>query len=224
MDSAWRSDFWAFADYIDVELGVRPERTSLDRINNDCGYVPGNLRWATPKEQSENSRLARQTWYNGKKFPTLTAAIGAWVADGKPDCVEFTAAKLEAHKRRAEIKLANSRAAEARRNAAAEKAAEKAEVARQERELAWAEQEIRKQAPAKALHQAAASRGRQQVTSSDVSILNAAARVVGGIFSGLCANPDYYGQKLFAHVRRNPSELFHETVEDRRVVLHLLNP
>lgn len=53
---AWRDDFVAFREHI----GPRPSAThSVDRIDNARGYEPGNVRWATPKEQSNNRRRRR---------------------------------------------------------------------------------------------------------------------------------------------------------------------
>jgi hypothetical protein len=49
----WRADFWTYATYV----GDRPEPgMSIDRIDNDDGYRPGNVRWATQSEQARNTR------------------------------------------------------------------------------------------------------------------------------------------------------------------------
>lgn len=48
----WLDDFANFAK----DVGQRPEGTSLDRIDNNKGYAPSNVRWATRREQNGNTR------------------------------------------------------------------------------------------------------------------------------------------------------------------------
>lgn len=48
------------------DMGERPEGMSLDRINSDGNYDPGNVRWATRITQSNNRRNVARYSVNGE--------------------------------------------------------------------------------------------------------------------------------------------------------------
>lgn len=65
--SEWRHDFIAFLKYV----GVRPSSDhSIDRFPNPNGnYEPGNVRWATPREQAGNRRNTRLLTVGAETLP-----------------------------------------------------------------------------------------------------------------------------------------------------------
>lgn len=68
MAEEWLDDFAAFIAHI----GPRPgPGYSIDRIDNERGYEPGNVRWATALEQRANRRPTRRGWTR-KPFAELT--------------------------------------------------------------------------------------------------------------------------------------------------------
>lgn len=59
----WADSFAAFAE----DVGDSGHLT-LDRINNEKGYEPGNVRWATRKQQSDNSRKPKWVEIDGRRL------------------------------------------------------------------------------------------------------------------------------------------------------------
>ncbi len=62
MCEQWADSFEAFLHY----MGKCPPNRSLDRINTNGNYEPGNCRWATPVEQASNRRSVRFIAHEGR--------------------------------------------------------------------------------------------------------------------------------------------------------------
>ncbi len=70
-----------------VELGPRPsDYHSVDRIDNNGHYEPGNVRWATASEQSRNKRNARLLTFQGRTQCVLDWAIETGMGESTIRC------------------------------------------------------------------------------------------------------------------------------------------
>lgn len=80
----WKDDFLSFLNYV----GKKPDDSySIDRINNDGNYEPGNVRWATHAEQAINRRsYCRMFDFDGSKF-SLTDLSKKF--DIQRDCLRY---------------------------------------------------------------------------------------------------------------------------------------
>lgn len=72
------SERWGeFANFY-ADMGPRPEGKTLDRINNNEGYGPGNCQWATWEEQAANRRPpSKRPSPSAKPSGTPFPALGA---------------------------------------------------------------------------------------------------------------------------------------------------
>ena len=76
MFPAWADSFPEFLSFV----GPRPSGTSLDRIDNNFGYEPGNVRWATQSMQCRNKRNNRMLILHG-----VTKCLKDWTEDYQKD-------------------------------------------------------------------------------------------------------------------------------------------
>jgi hypothetical protein len=70
----WANDFTAFLR----DVGERPPGMTLERIDNGGNYEPGNVRWATPAEQTCNTRRTIRVRVKGREMALkeACAALG----------------------------------------------------------------------------------------------------------------------------------------------------
>jgi hypothetical protein len=72
----WRDPDTGFQTFFDF-VGIRPSpKHSLERKRVNGNYEPGNVRWATAKEQARNRRNNVELEYGGKK-----QCVAAWAED-----------------------------------------------------------------------------------------------------------------------------------------------
>lgn len=98
-------DAAAFIEWVEQTLGPRPAGHTLDRIDNDNGYEPGNVRWATHSEQARNRRPETHAHGSAKVEARLTEDIvrecrRRWVAGEQQIllAIEFGVSKPTMHK------------------------------------------------------------------------------------------------------------------------------
>lgn len=68
---------WAKFENFLADMGVRPggkRRYTLERIDNDGNYEPGNCRWATWREQGNNRITNKLFLYKGRQFTLANLA------------------------------------------------------------------------------------------------------------------------------------------------------
>jgi hypothetical protein len=62
VDPRWES----FENFL-ADMGERPDGHSLDRIDNNGNYAPGNCRWAKEITQQNNKRSNRHLTFDGRE-------------------------------------------------------------------------------------------------------------------------------------------------------------
>jgi hypothetical protein len=66
-------DRWRKFENFLADMGERPPGKTLDRIDNDGNYEPGNCRWATDAQQRANKRDSKLVMLDGEIMTTAEA-------------------------------------------------------------------------------------------------------------------------------------------------------
>lgn len=74
-------DRWLLVSNFLADMGSRPEGMTLDRIDNNGNYEPGNCRWASPATQARNTRRNRFVELSGQRMTHSEAARALGVSE-----------------------------------------------------------------------------------------------------------------------------------------------